>query len=203
MGGDGGAGGGAGARGAEVGRGVDHVALWRGVNVGTAKRLPMAELRATVAALGWLDPATLLNSGNLVATTDGPVGPDDVAALRAAVLRDSGVDAAVVVLAGAEFARLAAADPLRRDGRPPTLRSTAFAQVCGALAGVAPPDVDLGDEQLVVTPDAIYQWLPHGVLASRVPAAWWRALPVPVTARNGATVQKIVDLLARRAVSRP
>ena len=42
------------------------VALLRGVNVGKAKRVPMAELRALLSGLGYTGVATLLNSGNAV-----------------------------------------------------------------------------------------------------------------------------------------
>ncbi len=43
-----------------------YVALLRGVNVGKAKRVPMADLRAVLAGLDCTDVATLLNSGNAV-----------------------------------------------------------------------------------------------------------------------------------------
>jgi uncharacterized protein (DUF1697 family) len=178
---------------------VDHVALLRGVNVGTAQRVAMADLRRIAVDLGFERPETLLNSGNLVFGASSVLGADDAAGLRAAVARETGVDADLVLLGADRFGHLAAANPLRRDGREPKLLSVAFAEVPGALEGVAPPDVDLGDEEVVVAPDAVYQWLPSGVLASRVPAAWWRALPTAVTARNDATVRKIEALLARRA----
>ena len=43
-----------------------HVALIRGINVGKAKRVAMGDLRALIAKLGYGDPRTLLNSGNVV-----------------------------------------------------------------------------------------------------------------------------------------
>ena len=43
-----------------------HVALLRGINVGRAKRVAMAELRALIEGLGYGDVRTLLNSGNVV-----------------------------------------------------------------------------------------------------------------------------------------
>ncbi len=198
---------------------MDHVALLRGINVGTAKRVAMADLRRVAADLGFERPETLLNSGNLVFGASSRLGADDAAGLRAAIARATGVDADLVLLDAERFTRLAVANPLRREGgdghdghdgeaggeghdgregREPTLLSVAFAEVPGALDGVAPPAVDLGDEDLVVAPDAVYQWLPAGVLASRVPAAWWRGLPTPVTARNDATVRKLQAVLARR-----
>ena len=41
-----------------------YVALLRGVNVGKAKRVPMADLRIVLAGLACTGVATLLNSGN-------------------------------------------------------------------------------------------------------------------------------------------
>jgi len=181
---------------------VDHVALWRGINVGTAKRIGMADLRAVAAGLGLVAPTTVLASGNLVAGVPTDRAGDVAAELRAAVAAATGVDAAVLVLTGDAFRALAAANPLRRDERPPARVSVAVAEVPGALAGTAPPAVDLGDEEMVVARDAVYQWLPDGVTGSPVPAAWWRGLPTMVTARNDATVQKIVALLDARAASR-
>lgn len=48
-----------------------HIALLRGVNVGGNKKVAMADLRAFVGALGFQEPRTLLQSGNLVFRSDG------------------------------------------------------------------------------------------------------------------------------------
>ena len=45
-----------------------YVALLRGINVGTAKRVAMSALRALVEELGYSEVRTLLNSGNVVFT---------------------------------------------------------------------------------------------------------------------------------------
>src|SRR5204863_1567267 len=52
-----------------------HVALLRGINVGTAKRVAMADLRQLMTGLGYSDVRTLLNSGNVVFTAP-PRGGD-------------------------------------------------------------------------------------------------------------------------------
>ena len=46
-----------------------YVALVRGINVGRAKRVAMADLRSVVAGLGYTDVRTLLNSGSGSVTT--------------------------------------------------------------------------------------------------------------------------------------
>ena len=45
---------------------MKYAALLRGINVGKAKRLAMADLKAIVESLGHRDVRTLLNSGNVV-----------------------------------------------------------------------------------------------------------------------------------------
>lgn len=55
------------------------VAFLRGINVGGHHKVPMAELKATLANMGFSDIKTLLNSGNVVFTT----APTDIAALEA------------------------------------------------------------------------------------------------------------------------
>ena len=59
--------------------GVTQVALLRGVNVGAAKRVAMADLRALVEGLGYGGVRTLLNSGNVVYDAPG-VAPAAAAA---------------------------------------------------------------------------------------------------------------------------
>ena len=55
------------------------VAFLRGINVGGHHKVPMAELKATLAGMGFSNIKTLLNSGNVVFTT----APTDIAALEA------------------------------------------------------------------------------------------------------------------------
>lgn len=199
------------------------VALLRGINVGTAKRIAMADLRRVFEDAGFTGVKTLLNSGNVVfssaavgaagrgrsSATARAAGDDsrsadaepsvDPAELQAAVLAATGVDSEIIVVEAAAFAAIAAANPLRRDGREPKRLSVAFPAArldVNAVAALAPVADALAPEEIAVTPEAIYQWLPDGVLASRVPPSFWKSLPVTVTARNDATVHKLVALLA-------
>ena len=48
------------------------VALLRGINLGSQKRVKMPDLRALATELGFGDPRTYLQSGNLVVNTDRP-----------------------------------------------------------------------------------------------------------------------------------
>ena len=87
-----------------------YVALLRGINVGKAKRVAMADLRAALESLGYTDVATLLNSGNAVFTAPPAAAGRAAADIQAAVLARTGVSSRVTVL-DAEELGLGALDP--------------------------------------------------------------------------------------------
>ena len=49
---------------------MTHIAILRGVNVGTARRVEMAKIRAMFEALGFSAVSTYLNSGNVLFESD-------------------------------------------------------------------------------------------------------------------------------------
>jgi uncharacterized protein (DUF1697 family) len=63
--------------GADTAPRLRYIALLRGVNVGRAKRIAMADLRKLVEDLGYTGVRSLLNSGNIV--FDAAIPPVDVA----------------------------------------------------------------------------------------------------------------------------
>ncbi|HZW81825.1 MAG TPA: DUF1697 domain-containing protein, partial [Candidatus Deferrimicrobium sp.] len=75
-----------------------QVALIRGINVGRAKRVAMAELRALVEDLGYSDVRTLLNSGNIVFAAPGTDKLDSAARIEETLSSRLGVSARVIVL---------------------------------------------------------------------------------------------------------
>ena len=82
-----------------------HVALLRGINLGSHKRVAMAALREVVASLGHADVATYIQSGNVVFTAaDGlPVSAAD---LEKTIATELGVSCRVVVRTCAELAQV-------------------------------------------------------------------------------------------------
>ena len=62
-----------------------HIALLRGINVGKAKRIAMADLRALMEALGYAGVRTLLNSGNAVFDAKAGSAASHARKLRAAI----------------------------------------------------------------------------------------------------------------------
>src|SRR3954453_15165971 len=87
-----------------------HIALIRGINVGTGKRVAMSDLRQMLAGLGYSDVRTLLNSGNAVLRSAD--APKDVAqAISAGLAGQLRVSAEVIVRSRDQIVMAMAADP--------------------------------------------------------------------------------------------
>ena len=97
-----------------------HVALLRGINVGKAKRVAMADLRAVVEGLGYTDVRTLLNSGNVVFTAPAGAKGDPGPRIERAVRERLGVSSRVVVVTAREWKTILAGNPLATPGRHPS-----------------------------------------------------------------------------------
>lgn len=163
-----------------------YVALWRGINVGKAKRLAMADLKALLAGLGATEVKTLLNSGNAVFDSRNKPSADQI---RAAVREQLGVDAAVILKTAAEWAAIAAAHGIAGADDPSRLLVAITSDAAG-LQAVADIAADSG-EQFVVTADAAYLWCGNGILESKAAVALLKKLGERGTTRNWATVRKL------------
>jgi uncharacterized protein (DUF1697 family) len=172
-----------------------QVALLRGINVGRAKRVAMADLRKLLGDLGFAQVRTVLNSGNVV-YDGGAVEPAEAAArIEEALVLKLGVAARVTVLSASQFAELVEQN---------TLAPAADAARLLTLVLNNPADVQRlapllqqpwQPEALALGRWAAYAWCPDGVLASKVVAALGVLLGDGVTSRNWATMQKLHALL--------
>ncbi|MGA7500933.1 MAG: DUF1697 domain-containing protein, partial [Isosphaeraceae bacterium] len=89
-----------------------HIALLRGINVGRAKRVAMAELRALVEGLGYGDVRTLLNSGNVVFSASAATAGNAASRIEESLATKLGVSARVTLLTAAELAGIVVENPL-------------------------------------------------------------------------------------------
>ena len=169
-----------------------YVALLRGINVGGAKRIAMADLRSSLEAVGLSSVRTLLQSGNVVFETDAAV---DAAAIEEAVAAGTGVRAAVVLLTAAQLRTVAGQNPLREISTDPSRATITFVEnAADALA--RPSDAELAPEMVVFGEHAVYQWCPDGISKSRLPARFFASLGPTATARNLRTVDRLIEMTA-------
>src|SRR5690606_30457784 len=125
-----------------------RVALLRGVNLAARRRVSMADLRDLVTGLGYADVATLLQSGNVVLSSDEP--PTRVAErIAGAIAERLGMDVDVIVRTGRELQEVVAANPLAQHADEGKWLHVLF------LSDAPDPEAVRGLEEEDVAPDAI------------------------------------------------
>jgi uncharacterized protein (DUF1697 family) len=175
-----------------------YVALLRGINVGRANRVAMADLRAAFRRLGFTDVRTLLNSGNVVFAAPAAVRSEIAARIGDALADDLGLRAIVVVVSAAGIADVVAGNPLTVSDADASRMLVAFPAEDADLARLQQLlDQDWAPEALALAENAAYLWCPGGVAASRLVKALERVSGGAVTMRNWATVVSIRELLDR------
>jgi len=177
-----------------------QVALLRGINVGTAKRVAMADLRALVEDLGYRNARTLLNSGNVVFDVLGASRTDPATRIEKAMAARLGVSARVIVITANELDTIIAGNPLLKLATDP---ARLFVIVLGAPADRKrlEPLVkqDWAPGKLALGKRVAYLWCPEGQLESRLAIAVGRAHGEAGTARNWNTMLKLHALVAKTA----
>ncbi len=172
-----------------------YVALLRGINVGRAKRVSMADLRAIVEGLGGCDVRTLLNSGNVVFGHRRSKVEDLASGIEKALSDELGISSRVTVLTGSELSGIVAGNPLLQVAGDPSRLMVAVPQKAADLARLEPLRRQRwAPEALAIGRRAAYLWCPDGVLKSPLGAAVGRALGDRVTARNWTTISKLAAL---------
>ncbi len=170
-----------------------RVALLRGVNVGGNKSVPARALREVAEELGFGEPRTLINSGNLVFRS--PAGETELrGALEAAVEARTGVRCEVFVRTADEWRGLISANPFPEaaEDRPSKLLLTvlheppASAAVEALLAYAAP------GERLVSQGRGLYADFPDGMGRSKMAE---RLVKLGGTGRNWNTVTRLQAML--------
>lgn len=170
-----------------------YVALLRGINVGRAKRIAMADLRVLFEGLGHTGVRTVLNSGNVVfRATTGTTAQQAAEAIEEALVLKLGVAARVFVLGREELGAIIAGNPLLGV-------ATDHARLIVFLLGgpvqrdrlAALDGRDWGCEQLVLGERAAYVWCPEGMLDSAAAMTLGKLLGDGTTSRNWSTLLKL------------
>jgi len=169
-------------------------ALLRGVNIGSNKRISMADLRSIVESLGHSDVETYLQSGNVVFTPKGK--GDHALRLSKAIEQETGHEVAVLVRTGGELARVVEANPYTVSD--PTRVVVAFLGEELELGQLGLGDLGpyLPDE-LTLHGREIYVSVPNGQGRSKLMETLVkRGLPTTITVRNWRTVEALTRMAA-------
>ncbi len=172
-----------------------QIALLRGINLGSRNRVSMPDLRELLTGLGHEDVRTLLQSGNVVLTSD-ETGEQLEQALETAIAKQLGVESRVVVRTVRELAGVVKRDPFAGVADDPKRYQVSFLSAKPEAAVVkALEAADVAPEQVAVSGREIYAWHPEGIQRSPLAKLLTdKKLGVTATARNWSTVLKLLEL---------
>ena len=178
-----------------------YAVFLRGINVGKAKRVSMADLRALLEDLGHTDVGTVLMSGNAVFTSSSSSRSTAVLgkAIERAIAERLSMDVRVFVRTAAALQKAADEVPWPELAKQdPSRLGVAFFDDPINRAGLAPILAeDWSPERYAIGNGVTYAWHPNGVTGSKLAEALMKVKGGPVaTVRNLATVQKILDRAA-------
>ena len=172
-----------------------RVALLRGINVGGARRVPMADLRELATGLGWTGVATHLQSGNLLFTAEG-TDAELSKALTAALKDRFDMHIDVVVRTGEELRQLVAGHPFA-DGDPAHVVIACCDRPVSRAAEAKLAGLAVHGERVQVAGADIYADFPEGQARSKLAAQLVSTLtPATGTARNLRTMTTLAELLS-------
>lgn len=169
-----------------------YVALLRGINLASRRRVAMADLRTWLTELGYHDVRTHLQSGNAVFRT---------AKRPATVLRElekrlaegAGFQIDCVIRTAEELRAVVEADPFGEVASNPSRYLVSF------LRGpVTPPEFApdaFAPELFRLGEREVYFWVPDGIQNSKVLAAFPAGKGEVATVRNWNTVTKLLAMV--------
>lgn len=175
---------------------VMHAALLRGINVGKAKRIAMADLRDLCTTLGYDNVKTLLNSGNVVFSA--PRADAKAAAkIEKAIEASHGFTARVVVVTAKQLDDIIDANPFAEaETNPSRFLVTVLYDHADRARLAALAKQDWGTERFALGAHAVYSWCADGILESPSFLALNKVLGNAGTNRNWATMKKLQAMMA-------
>jgi uncharacterized protein (DUF1697 family) len=182
-----------------------HVALLRGINLGSRNRVAMPALRELVSSLGHSEVRTYIQSGNVLFTS----GERDEQALaetiERAIARELGVSCRVIVASRKRLAQLARDNPYPQERNQKAVHAIFFSEEPGGefrdrLKALQRRFADEGSRDSArLVGRTLFLHTPDGYGRSKLAAALIRedgseSPRATGTARNWATVTKLIEL---------
>ena len=175
---------------------MTHIALLRAVNVGGTGKVPMAELKAMFAKLGFDGAKTLLQSGNVV-FDGGKHKPADLEALlEKETEKKFKVRPDYVIRTASEWKKLVAANPFTREAKADPSRLVVLPFKKNPTGDIEALRAAIkGKETVELIGRDLYAYYPDGQGNSKLTGALIeKHLAARGTARNWNTVLKLAAL---------
>jgi uncharacterized protein (DUF1697 family) len=175
------------------------VAMLRGINLGNHNRMKMEDLRSLVTALGFEEPHTYLQSGNVVFRGRGrseSVGD----ALEEAIARELGLSVPVVVRSARQMAKVVETNPMVATGEDPAKLHVTFLAgrpTADRVRGLRSTKVKSRRDRFEVVGAEVFVACPTGYGTTSYDNAFFeRNLGTVATTRNWRTVRTLAEMAA-------
>jgi uncharacterized protein (DUF1697 family) len=176
---------------------LKFIALLRGINVGSSRRIPMTDLRVLCTALGWTGVRTYIQSGNVIFSADGAAAALE-GDLEQALERRFGIRVPVIVRGAARWLAYVRSNPFPElSERHPNLVMLALSKSSPQVDAVERIRERATVEHVECRGDAVWIYYAGGSGRSKLtPALLDRSVGSPVTTRNWRTVLKLEQLVS-------
>lgn len=170
-----------------------YAAFLRGINVGGHNKLPMADLREALAANGFAEPKTLVQSGNVIFEHGATKVAEVETAMHDVIEQRFGYDLPVVVRKAADIESSLAASPYIDVDVVPNWKFVAYLSKAPTRAALARVDFEqFAPDIFTVVGNHAYVILPTGADKSKLTTNHLeKVLGVRATLRNHNTVSKV------------
>jgi uncharacterized protein (DUF1697 family) len=171
------------------------IALFRGINVGGNRILPMKELVRDLERLGCANVRTYIQSGNAVFETPRKSAAKLAEDIAGAIEERHGFRPRVLVLGAEELASAIDTNPFpEASAEPKTLHLFFLAAKATKPDRAALDRVKTTTERYRLVGQVFYLHAPDGLGKSKLAASVEKHLGVEATARNWRTVQRVLEL---------
>lgn len=175
-----------------------YIALLRGINVGSTKRMAMPRLRGVLESAGFTDVATYVQSGNVVLRGTGSA--DAVARrIEQAIQDEWGFDVHVVVRTRSQLLQVVNHSPFADVADDPARYSVTFFEQAPPASLLQDIGDELrGDDLAQLHGHELYTWMPAGMSKSKLmPLLARRTAKLQGTNRNWRTIETLLELADR------
>ena len=176
------------------------VALLRGINVGSARKVPMSALRELCVKRGLARPETYIQSGNLI--VDAKADAEELRALLEGALKTQfGFAVDIIVRAASAWSKYVAANPFAGEAEvlPNKLHLYLSRDRLSSAAKILEQSAQSGERIRVASGALWIDYGTNGVGGSKLtPALIDKACGSPATGRNWNSVLKIQAMIKAR-----
>lgn len=174
---------------------VTYVVLLRGVNVGGASSLRMADFAAVLQKAGGKSVKTYIQSGNAVFRAASKSPAELSRRIASRLLQAHGMKTQVLVLPLRELEKTLSQNPFSQAEREPRALHLFFLAAAPRQPDLSPLEKARGPkERFALKGKTLYLLAPDGIGRSKLAGRVERALGVPATARNWRTCSKLLEI---------